>query len=88
MSAEAYRRRALQQAEFIRVFLPVVLTVGIGGSVVLAYALTRLRAVCGLAPFPGKACKSPWSNSAGPSSTSGRPLSTEEAAELAAESPT
>ncbi len=39
-SAAAYRRRALHQAEFIRVFLPVVLTVGIGGSVVLAYALT------------------------------------------------
>ena len=39
-SAAAYRRRALHQAEFIRVFLPVVLTVGIGGSVVLAYAVT------------------------------------------------
>jgi type II secretory pathway component PulF len=39
-AAETYHRRARHQAELARVFLPVVLTVAIGGSVTLLYALT------------------------------------------------
>ncbi len=38
-AARTYRRRALRQAEFARIFLPVALTVLVGGSVVLVYAL-------------------------------------------------
>ena len=39
-AAETYHRRAQYQAELARVFLPVVLTVVVGGSVALIYALT------------------------------------------------
>ena len=38
-AAETYRRRAEQRADMVRVFLPVVLTVVIGGSVTALYAL-------------------------------------------------
>lgn len=38
-AAEIYHRRAHRQAEAARVFLPVLLTAAIGGSVTLAYAL-------------------------------------------------
>ena len=38
-SADAYRRRARHQADLTRVFLPVVLTVGIAGVATAAYAL-------------------------------------------------
>ena len=39
-AAETYHRRARHQADVARVLLPVVLTIGIGGSVTLLYALT------------------------------------------------
>jgi general secretion pathway protein F len=39
-AAEAYHRRAQHQAELARVFLPVVLTLVLGGSVALLYVLT------------------------------------------------
>ena len=39
-AAETYHRRAQHQAELARVFLPVVLTLVVGGSVALIYALT------------------------------------------------
>jgi general secretion pathway protein F len=38
--AEVYRRRALFQAEWVRVVLPVTAVIVVGGSVTLAYALT------------------------------------------------
>jgi len=38
-AAETYRRRAQRQAETLRIFLPVLMTVGIGGTAVLAYTL-------------------------------------------------
>ena len=38
-AAKIYRQRALRQAEFARVFLPILLSVAIGGSVTLFYAL-------------------------------------------------
>ncbi len=38
-AAETYRRRATHQAELARVFLPVVLTIVIGGGTTLAYTL-------------------------------------------------
>jgi general secretion pathway protein F len=37
---EVYRRRALFQAEWVRIVLPVTALIVVGGSVVLAYALT------------------------------------------------
>lgn len=39
-AAETYHRRAQDQAELARVFLPVVFTLAVGGTVVLLYALT------------------------------------------------
>jgi general secretion pathway protein F len=39
-AAETYHRRAQHQAELARVFLPVVLTIVLGGSVALLYVLT------------------------------------------------
>jgi type II secretory pathway component PulF len=39
-AAETYHRRAQHQAELARVFLPVVLTLVLGGTVVLLYGLT------------------------------------------------
>ncbi len=39
-SAAAYHRRARHQADMVRVFLPVLLTVAIGGTVTALYALT------------------------------------------------
>jgi type II secretory pathway component PulF len=39
-AAETYHRRAQHQADLARVFLPVVLTIAIGGSVTLLYVLT------------------------------------------------
>ena len=57
-TADAYRRRAQQQAEVVRVFLPVALTICVGGSVVLAY---------GLAVFgPMSACFASWGMSESP----------------------
>jgi len=41
-AAASYHRRARRQADLLRVFLPVVLTIGIGGSVTMAYALALL----------------------------------------------
>ena len=41
-AAETYRSRALRQADMIRLMLPLVLTVVIGGAVVVAYALLLL----------------------------------------------
>ncbi|MGA2030725.1 MAG: hypothetical protein ABSG68_00580, partial [Thermoguttaceae bacterium] len=38
-TADAYHRRAQHQADLARVFLPVVFTVGIGGTATLLYAL-------------------------------------------------
>ncbi|MEE8451057.1 MAG: type II secretion system F family protein [Thermoguttaceae bacterium] len=38
-AAETYRRRARRQADMLRMFLPVVMIVGIGGTAVLAYTL-------------------------------------------------
>jgi len=38
-AAETYRKRAERQADLLRLFLPVVMTVGIGGTAVLAYTL-------------------------------------------------
>jgi len=38
-AAETYRRRARYQAELARVFLPVIMTVAIGGTAVLMYTL-------------------------------------------------
>lgn len=38
-SADMYRRRAIARADWLRWRLPVMLTVGIGGTVTLAYAL-------------------------------------------------
>ena len=38
-ASEIYRRRARNQADVARIFLPVLLTVAIGGTVTLAYAL-------------------------------------------------
>jgi type II secretory pathway component PulF len=38
-AADTYHRRARQQAELARVFLPVVLTIGLGGTVTMLYAL-------------------------------------------------
>ena len=39
-AAETYRRRAAHQADLARVFLPVVLTITIGGTATLLYTLT------------------------------------------------
>lgn len=39
-AAEIYRRRARQQADLARLFLPVLLTVAIGGTATLLYTLT------------------------------------------------
>lgn len=39
-AAEVYYRRAMRQAEAARVFLPVLLTIAIGGGSLLIYALT------------------------------------------------
>jgi general secretion pathway protein F len=54
-AAETYRRRAEQQADLVRVLLPVVLTVAIGGSATALYALSlfvpytsMLRALAGV----------------------------------------
>ena len=38
-AAEIYQRRARTQADAARIFVPIFLTVVIGGSVTLAYAL-------------------------------------------------
>lgn len=38
-AAETYRRRAQRQADLLRLFLPVVMIVAIGGTAVLAYTL-------------------------------------------------
>jgi general secretion pathway protein F len=38
--AQAYRRRAILQAEFVRVFLPVILLIGIGVTATLLYGMT------------------------------------------------
>ena len=38
-ASRVYRARALRQAEYARVFLPILLTIAIGGSVTLLYAL-------------------------------------------------
>ena len=38
-AAETYRRRAVRQADLARVFLPVLLTLAIGGTATLCYAL-------------------------------------------------
>lgn len=38
--SEVYRRRASRQARLVQLVLPVVLTLGLGGSVVFAYALS------------------------------------------------
>ncbi|HEX7447346.1 MAG TPA: type II secretion system F family protein [Pirellulales bacterium] len=38
-AAASYRQRALRRAEALQVFLPVALTLGIGGTTALAYAL-------------------------------------------------
>jgi general secretion pathway protein F len=53
-AAETYRRRAQDQADVARVFLPVLLTAGLAGSVTLLYALglflpytTMLRQLAG-----------------------------------------
>jgi len=39
-SAEIYRGRALRRSQWLRIYLPVVLTVAIGGTATLLYALT------------------------------------------------
>lgn len=38
-ASKIYRQRALRQAEFARVFLPILLSIAIGGTVTLFYAL-------------------------------------------------
>jgi len=38
-AAAGYHQRARQRADLARIFLPILLTVGVGGSAVLAYAL-------------------------------------------------
>jgi general secretion pathway protein F len=54
-AAEGYRRRTLRQADVIRVFLPVVLTVVIAGSITLAYALTVFAPYAAMLHFLGRA---------------------------------
>ena len=39
-SAEIYRERALRRSQWLRVYLPVLLTVAVGGTATLLYALT------------------------------------------------
>ena len=39
-TAQMYRQRALRQADWLRIYLPTVLTVGIGGTATLIYGLT------------------------------------------------
>lgn len=39
-AADTYRRRAIRRADRLRVQLPIILTVGIGGTVTLLYALS------------------------------------------------
>ena len=41
-TADTYHRRALRQVDWLRIYLPILLTVGIGGAVTLLYALTVL----------------------------------------------
>lgn len=40
LAASTYRRRALQQAQFVRVFLPTILLITIGATATLIYTLT------------------------------------------------
>jgi type II secretory pathway component PulF len=39
-AADTYRRRAIRRADWLRLYLPMLLTLGIGGTVVLLYALS------------------------------------------------
>jgi type II secretory pathway component PulF len=39
-SAEMYRRRALQRADWLRVYIPIFMTLAIGGVIVFIYALS------------------------------------------------
>ncbi len=39
-AAETYRRRAIRRADWLRLYLPMLLTLGIGGTVVVLYALS------------------------------------------------
>ncbi len=41
-TAEAYRRRALRLEDWLRLYLPMALTIGIGGTAVVIYALCML----------------------------------------------
>ena len=47
-AAETYHRRARHQADLTRVFLPILLTLALGGSVALLYVLAALFALGGL----------------------------------------
>ena len=39
-AADTYRRRAIRRADWLRLYLPMLLTLGIGGTVVVLYALS------------------------------------------------
>jgi general secretion pathway protein F len=39
-AADTYRRRAIRRADWLRLYLPMLLTIGIGGTVVALYALS------------------------------------------------
>ena len=39
-AATAYHRRARRQSDLLRLFLPIILTIAVGGSVTALYALT------------------------------------------------
>jgi general secretion pathway protein F len=39
-AADTYRRRAIRRADWLRLYLPMLLTLGIGGTVVAVYALS------------------------------------------------
>ena len=41
-TAQMYRHRALRQADWLRFFLPALMTAGIGGTVTLLYGLSLL----------------------------------------------
>jgi general secretion pathway protein F len=47
-SAAAYHRRARHQADLARVFLPVCLTVAVGGTITVLYALTLFLPYVGM----------------------------------------
>jgi general secretion pathway protein F len=47
-TAEVYRQRALRQADWLRFYLPALLTAGIGGTITLVYALSLFVPLTGM----------------------------------------